>query len=153
QGSLGGVTSYFPYTTTKIISPSPAPFPLSPQNLAPPAPSLAPPISTILAADPHLTLPRTYQWNVALEQELGRNQSFSLTYIGAIGRDLLRVTQLLNVNPTFSFIGLTDNSATSDYHALQLKFQRRVARGLQGLATYTWSHSIDTASTDAFANY
>src|SRR5262249_38691697 len=35
QGSLGGVSSYFPYGATKIIQP--APFPLSPQDAAPPA--------------------------------------------------------------------------------------------------------------------
>ena len=152
QGSLGGVTSYFPYTATKIISPSPTPFPLSPQNAAAPPISLNPPVSTINVADPHLKLPRSYQWNVALEQSVGSSQSLSLTYIGAIGRDLLRVTQFINLNPNFSFIGLTDNSATSDYHALQLKYQRRLSRGLQALASYSFSHSIDSASTDAFAN-
>ena len=47
---------------------------------------------------------------------------------------------------------LTDNTATSDYHALQLKFQRRLSLGLQALASYSFSHSIDNASTDAFAN-
>jgi hypothetical protein len=65
---------------------------------------------------------------------------------------LLRPTNLLNVNPDFQFVSLSDNSATSDYHGLQLKFQRRLSRGLQGLASYTFSHSIDIASTDAFAN-
>jgi hypothetical protein len=100
-----------------------------------------------------LKLPRSYQWNVALEQSLGSSQSLSLTYIGAIGRDLLRVTDLFNVNPNFQAIALTDNTTTSDYHALQLKFQRRLSRGLQALASYSFSHSIDSASTDAFANY
>jgi hypothetical protein len=57
------------------------------------------------------------------------------------------------VNPDFQFVNVTDNSATSDYHALQLKFERRLSRGLQALASYTFSHSIDIASTDAFANY
>ena len=61
--------------------------------------------------------------------------------------------QLFNVNPNFQFVALTDNSATSDYHALQLKFQRRLSQGLQALASYTFSHSIDIASTDAFATY
>ena len=84
---------------------------------------------------------------------MGSSQSLSVTYIGAIGRDLLRVNSLSNLNPNFPFISLTDNSATSDYHALQLKFQRRLSRGLQALASYTFSHSIDSASTDAFANY
>ncbi len=153
QGSLGGVSSYFPYMVTKIISPSPTPFPLTPQNLAPPAPSLNPPVSTILVGVPDLKLPRSYQWNVALEQALGSNQSLSLTYVGAIGRDLLRTTQLTNLNTDFPFVGLIDNSATSDYHALQLKFQRRLARGLQALGSYTFSHSIDNVSTDAFATY
>ncbi|HTS05447.1 MAG TPA: TonB-dependent receptor, partial [Candidatus Eisenbacteria bacterium] len=87
------------------------------------------------------------------EQSIGSSQSLSLTYVGAIGRDLLRVTNLFNPNPDFQYVGLTDNTATSDYNALQLKFQRRLSRGLQALASYTFSHSIDIASTDAFATY
>jgi hypothetical protein len=151
QGSLGGVTTYFPYFANKVI-PLP-PFPLSPQDATPPAFTVNPPVSTILVADPHLKLPRSYQWNLALEQSMGSNQSLSLTYIGAIGRDLLRVTNLFNPNPDFQFVNVTDNSATSDYHALQLKFQRRLSRGLQGLTSYTLSRSIDISSTDAFAHY
>jgi len=149
QGSLGGVSSFFPYIADKNFSLSP--FPLSSTNAAPPALTTNPPVSTILVADPHLKLPRTYQWNVALEQFIGNSQSLSATYLGAAGRQLLRVTNLLNVNADFPFIALTDNSATSDYHALQIKFQRRLSRGLQGLASYSWSHSIDIASTDSTA--
>lgn len=147
QGSLGGVSSFFPYGASKIIAA--APFPLSTQNAAPPSPTTNPPVGTILVADPHLQLPRTYQWNVALEQSIGNNESLSLTYIGAAGQDLLRTTRLFNVNPNFQTIVLTDNSATSDYHALQIKFQRRLTRGFQVVSSYSWSHSIDTASTDA----
>ncbi|HKR85586.1 MAG TPA: TonB-dependent receptor, partial [Terriglobales bacterium] len=150
QGSLGGVSSFFPYGATKIIA-SPA-FPLSAQNAAAPAFSLNPPVVTIIVADPHLKLPRTYQWNVALEQSIGNSQSLSLTYVGAAGRDLLRGTKLVNVNPDFQTVIVNDNSATSDYHALQIKFQRRLSRGLQALASYSWSHSIDIASTDAANN-
>jgi hypothetical protein len=131
QGSLRGVTSYFPYGASKVIQPSPTPFPLNAQDAAPPAFTVNPPVNTILVADPRLNLPRTCQWNVALEQSVGRSQSLSATYIGAIGRDLLRLTNLLNPNPDFQFVGVTDNSATSDYHALQLKFQRRLSRGVQ----------------------
>lgn len=149
QGSLGGVSSFFPYIVDKNFSPSP--FPLSTQDAAPPALTTNLPASTMLIANPHLKLPRTYQWNLAVEQSIGSDQSLSATYVGSIGRELLRVTNLFNVNPDFEFIALTDNSATSDYNALQIKFQRRLSRGLQALASYSWSHSIDIASTDAIA--
>jgi len=154
QGSLGGVSSYFPYQAGNFFAG--VPFPLSSQNATPLVITTSPPVSTILVADPHLKLPRTYQWNLALEQSLGSNQSFSLTYIGAVGRKLLRATNLVpdpSVNPNFQYVSVTDNSATSDYHAFQLKFQRRLSQGLQALASYSFAHSIDIASTDTLANY
>jgi len=150
-GSLGGVSSYFPYRAQNNFFSTP--YPLSPQQAAPPALTTTLPASSFVVADRNLKLPRTYEWNVAVEQSLGSNQSVSATYIGAIGRDLLRVTNIIHPNPNFGQVSLTDNSATSDYHALQVKFQRRLSQGLQALASYTFSHSIDTASTDAFANY
>jgi hypothetical protein len=150
QGALGGVSSFFPYQVDKSFSQSP--FPLTAQNAAPPQLRTTPPVSTILIADPNLKLPRTYQWNVAVEHFIGTNQSLSVTYVGAAGRDLLRVTNLTGLNPNFSFVGLTDNTAASDYHALQLQLQRHLAHGLQALASYSWAHSIDIASTDATSN-
>ena len=149
QGSLGAASSSFPYSASRNLTL--APFPLSPQNAAPPALTTNPPVNTIFVADPHLKLPRTYQWNVAIEQSIGSAQSLSLTYIGAIGRDLLRAFNLFGVNPNFTAVVVTDNSATSDYHALQISFQRRLSRGLQGMASYSFSHSIDIASSDTSA--
>jgi hypothetical protein len=46
SGSLGGVSSFFPYSATKVISL--APFPLSPQDAAPPVLSLNPPFLNLL---------------------------------------------------------------------------------------------------------
>jgi hypothetical protein len=153
SGSLGGVSSYFPYSATKVISP--APFPLSPQDIAPPILTLNPPVLNLLVANPDLKLPRTYEWNLALEQSFS-SQTLSITYVGAVGRDLLRSTVLNPAgvgNPNFDFVFLTDNTATSDYNALQLKFQRRLLKGLQALASYSFSHSIDISSTDAAFAY
>ncbi|HEX2272105.1 MAG TPA: TonB-dependent receptor, partial [Pyrinomonadaceae bacterium] len=107
QGSLGGVSSFFPYIADKNFSVSP--FPLSAQDAAPPPLTSDLPAGTMLIADPHLKLPRTYQWNVAVEQSIGNNQSISVTYVGAIGRQLLRVTNVFNVNPNSEFIAFTDN--------------------------------------------
>jgi hypothetical protein len=152
-GSLGGASSYFPYQSENVFAG--VPFPLSPENAVPPPITTSPPVNTIVVADPHLKLPRTYQWNVVLEQSLGSSQSLSLTYIGAVGRDLLRVINLVpgSVNLNFQFISVTNNTATSDYDALQVQFERRLSHGLQALASYSLSRSIDIASTDAFANY
>jgi hypothetical protein len=151
SGSVGGEAADFPYSAVNIVAS--APLPLTGANATPPVITTALPVGTINVADPHLKLPRTYEWNGAWEQSLGRSETLSVTYVGTLGRDLLRVTNLVNPNPNFGFVGVTDNSATSDYQALQVKFQRQLSRGLQALASYTWSHSIDIASTDAFANY
>lgn len=151
-GSLGGASSFsFPFSAENVFPG--ATLPLSAQDAAPPPLTTNPPAENMVIADRNLKLPRTYQWNIALENSLGSGQSVSFTYIGAIGRDLLRVTNLVFPNPDFGFVNVTDNSATSDYQALQVKFQRRLSHGLQALASYTFSHSIDIASTDAYANY
>jgi hypothetical protein len=149
-GSLGGTSAFFPYSASKSFVL--VPFPLSTENAAAPPLSANPPVDLIVIADTHLKLPRTYQWNVALERSLGASQ-VSLTYVGAAGRDLLRVTNLFNPNPRFQIVSVTSNSSTSDYDSLQARFERRLSRGLQALASYTWSHSVDTASTDAVATY
>jgi hypothetical protein len=81
-----------------------------------------------------------------MEQGLGRQQSLSATYIGAAGRRLLQTASILTPNANLGGAQLVTNIATSDYDGLQLQFQRRLLAGLQVLASYTWSHSIDTAS-------
>jgi len=122
-------------------------YPLSPANAAPPAitsASLA--SSNLFAPDPDLKLPYTLQWNIALEQALGSQQTISASYIGSAGRRLLQSVQINAPNPSFAAADFFTNTATSDYHALQLQFRRRLSHGVQALASYTWSHSIDTAS-------
>ena len=123
-------------------------FPLSESQLAPPVFNVAPPYPALFIAEPKLALPRTYQWNVTAEQSLGSTQSISVAYVAAAGRRLLR-KELMHPNAMFTNVYVTRNTATSDYHALQAQFQRRLSRGLQAIASYTWSHSIDIASTES----
>jgi len=126
-----------------------AAFPLQAAQLAPPVLNPADPIALIIAPDPKLRLPVTYQWNIAVEQALGRSQSLSLTYVGAAGRRLLRSENLVNPNPRFLQVRPIRNAGESDYNALQLRLQRRLANGLQALASYTWSKCEDLASDDS----
>jgi hypothetical protein len=122
-------------------------FPFTPQQLEPPPIT---PSGGIKAFDPHLMLPYTLQWNMALEHGLGRQQTLSASYVGSAGRRLLQ-TSFVSI-PVFSSAQLTGNTATSDYDALQVQFERRITHGLQALASYSWSHSLDTASAGSFAN-
>jgi len=150
-GSVGGAFSYFPFESLNVISG--AALPLNAQDATPPPLTTEPPADTIVVADPHLRLPRTYEWNVAVERSIGSRQVITLTYVGAAGRDLLRIVNLVNPNQNFGFASVTDNSATSDYRALEVQFRQRLTQGFQALASYTLSHSTDIASTDAFAHY
>jgi len=63
-----------------------------------------------------------------------------------------RALTLSPFNPTFTQVRLVTNDATSDYHALQVQFQRRLSRGLQSLVSYTWANAIDVASSDVLTN-
>ncbi len=45
-------------------------------------------------------------------------------------------------------VSITRNGSSSDYHALQLQFQRRLTRGFQALASYSWSKSLDDVSDE-----
>jgi hypothetical protein len=139
--------SSIPYARNKTISN--IPFPLTTAQATPPPISLDPPYGTIVIADPELKAPYTYQFNVAFEQSLGTDQTVTVTYAGAVGRRLLRAASLFRPNPNFtSFVTVTNNTATSNYNALQAQFRRRLSRGLQATAAYTWSHSIDNNSAD-----
>jgi hypothetical protein len=152
EGVIGQATESFPHVRRKFVSGQP--FPLAPAAAAPPSfPNLDPPYSaqSFLAFDSNHVLPRTYQWNLGLEQSLGVARTVSVFYVAAAGRDLLRRVGMIGPSPNFtngSSIDLTSNSATSDYNALQLQFQHRLSHGLQTFVAYTWSHSIDVASDD-----
>jgi len=142
-GNLVGVPAMFPAPIAQvnpvIVNPPVAPYTSS----------------AVYAFSSHMQLPYTLQWNVALQQGLGKSQALTLSYVGARGRRLLE-QQHLDVqpfNPNFGSIIFSETGLTSDYDALQVQFQRRLTQGLQALASYTWGHAIDFGSQDASLPY
>ncbi|HZQ25215.1 MAG TPA: TonB-dependent receptor [Terriglobales bacterium] len=133
--SFGG-TALFPYTA---------------DDAAPPPIPATGSISQLFAFNPKLRLPYTLEWNASWQQALGKEQSLTVSYVGAAGRRLLQTSHFVsppsnpNVNAYF-----VDNTGSSDYDALQLSFQRRLSGGLQMLASYSWAHSIDTGSAGSY---
>jgi hypothetical protein len=129
-----------------------APYPIDDATLEPAPLQLTPPyggtFNRVPAFASHLHLPRTYQVNLTVEQALGADQVLSLSYVGAFGRELLWNQVLVDPNPEFHEVRETINGATSDYNALQVHLERRLSHGLSALASYTWSHAIDTESSE-----
>lgn len=146
-GTALGAESYKSYST---------PFPLEPsQILLPVSVPPTPPYSIEWYPARNLVPPSAIQWNVTLEQALGENQSVSMGYVASVGRNLETEKEysLSKLNPEFGTMVLFENGPGSTYNSLQVKYQRRMSHGLQALASYTWSHFIDWASTNASVGF
>lgn len=117
------------------------------------------------------------QWNLSLARELSSTLAITVGYVGSRGVHLpYRVDNIdmvlptltptgyvfpatatsQTLNPNFGRIDSTLWQANSFYHALQADFAKRISRGIQFHAAYTWGKSIDTLSAteadDAFPN-
>lgn len=119
----------------------------------PPAVNRNPPYPRLFGYQDQYRLPYTLQYNLLIEQPIGRSNSISGAYVGSSGRRLGRVTSYRNPNALFTRIDAVTNDASSNYNALQLQFKRRFAAGLQVLASYTWSKSLDTVSEESINNF
>jgi len=114
-------------------------------------------------------------WNLTIERQLPANLVFRAAYLGNKGTHLFGTTdqkptqqanpavyipgnstigntQERRLYPNFGLIGLMASVNNSNYNALQLNLERRFSRGLQVLANYSWSKSLDDfAPTNNFA--
>ena len=169
--------SAFPFAVQNVLVPYGPTIPLGTldQVLAtrPPPVVLTPPYPTFQTFIGHMDkldgLPKSYQWNLTIEQRMGTSQIVSAAYVGNIGRSLQRQIsvatdsqngQLLQLYPSVNFpqdfVSVNRNDPgygdRSDYHALQVQYRRGMSKGLEALANYTWSHAIDTGSTSLTGN-
>jgi len=107
--------------------------------------------------------PNYQQWNFGIEHEVIRNTVIEVSYIGSKGTNLV---QRLNVNqatldrdpsrpttvlsrqlyPLFGTIRVTENAANSTYHAMIVRFERRLSKGFSFLTSYTYGKSLDAGS-------
>ncbi|HTA44397.1 MAG TPA: TonB-dependent receptor [Bryobacteraceae bacterium] len=148
-GDIANGASAYPYVASRATLNTP--FPLSPAVAAPPVPSPSPPWNYSSVVNPNHVLPRTYEWNAAVERTFGGADVATVTYIGAAGRKLMRQDLYNKPNPNFSGeFDLESNSADSSYQAMQAQYRHRFTHGLQTLLSYTWGHAIDDASSDVY---
>ena len=92
-----------------------------------------------------------------MQHQLGATRAIEIAYVGSRGHDLISARDVnqapaspnpfnLRPNPLFADITLIESRASSEYNALQLKFQQRAVQGLSLLAAYTFGKSTDDAS-------
>jgi hypothetical protein len=158
QGALAtGEGLYFnpPYFNFNVYYPLPTAL-LSLENPFPQNYPLASPPSA-LAYQRNFRTPYLQQWNVGIQQQLGKSRVLEVAYVGSKGTDLLTARDINQAqpnpqpvnprpNPAFGDIDYLESAANSVYHSLQARFQQRLTAGLSALASYTWSKSIDDAS-------
>jgi hypothetical protein len=126
--------------------------PLTLDQATPPEFNRDPPYREVFIFDPELKTPRTYQWSAGIEQSLGPKQSVSVAYVGAAGRKLITdqfIWDIFNLEADFLGLHFVNDTGTSDYNSLQVKYDRRPLRGLDAIVSYTWSRSFDTSSNDS----
>jgi outer membrane receptor protein involved in Fe transport len=132
------------------------------------APSATPFTQTAYYFDPYFKTPYTDQWNLQVEQGLGSSTVFTLAYSGSHS-DRLDLGGLYNTAQTpgpgdaatvasrqqFPYITPTNydkSSGNANYNALQTSLKRSTSKGLTYLFSYTWSKSIDLASSGSFGS-
>jgi Carboxypeptidase regulatory-like domain/TonB dependent receptor len=131
------------------------------------------PISAF-AIDPNIVTPYVQQYNLTVQHEFAKDFLLEVGYVGSRGVKLLRrvgIAQSLLASPQNPVNGITTNtpdnadlrspfpglspngfvqfqtSGSSSYNSLQTSLTKRLGHGLQFLASYTFSKSIDDAAS------
>ncbi len=95
------------------------------------------------------------QWNTDLQYEVLPNWMVDVAYVGSKGTHLSNVLDQNQPDPTtglppypqFSSILYVESNASSSYHSLQLRSEKRTRHGLALLLSYTYSKSFDDISS------
>jgi hypothetical protein len=126
----------------------------------------------------HTPIPKIYQWNLGIEQEIGTNIAATLAYVGSHGFNLAFPTDInavpvgdispastndqsgcgsgaatcLQPYPLYQGISGSIYNAISNYDSLQASLTKRLNRGLSLSANYTWSHLLDDQDSSGWGS-
>ena len=135
------------------------PFPSAPFLSYPvpnPLPTCTPPLPpNVNSLDPNMRDSYSMHWSFGVQQEIVRNTVLEVSYVANRGVKLpagaAYAGQELNLSPfggtvisnSFGQIRHLGNFVNSNYHSLQASMRRRIGKGLNIDANYTWSHEFD----------
>ncbi|HUG53972.1 MAG TPA: TonB-dependent receptor, partial [Vicinamibacteria bacterium] len=128
-------------------------------------PRLFPPNLTIIGWGQDFRSPYAHHYNLSVQQQVGNDLGVEVGYVGSRGKNMPIFMEInpgvyvpgqtargARVMPAFALLRPTFSVAESWYDALQTSVRLRPTRGLNFLASYTWSHTIDHVSGLNIAN-
>ena len=146
-----------PSSTIPLSSSLPArPDPIAPQDFV-----LNPRSTARLRSWSHtLDMPTIQQWNVSIQKQLAGSIMWEVNYVGNTGRQLYASYEGNQPTPgpgspnnrrphgeyTRARIFRTEPWATSSYHGISTRLEKRFSGGLSFLTAFTHGRSLDTAS-------
>jgi hypothetical protein len=113
----------------------------------------------------HTPVPKIYQWNVAIQRELGTNMVAEIAYVASHASNLsfpVDINQVpedkLGPNdspselpyPIYQSITGDTYNAISNYNSLQVSLEKRLSSGLSFEFNYVWSHFLDDQDSSAY---
>ncbi len=106
-------------------------------------------VTNTVAVNPNYQVPYAMIWNAGFEYNLARSTFLEVMYTGTRG---VHLDELLGygpstTNPNVAGFTYDTSGAFSNFNALQVRLQKRMTRGLMFMARYTFSKSLDDAST------
>ena len=124
----------------------------------------------LLGVNRNLVSPYIQTFNVNIEHAFGNTTSLQIAYVWNKGTKLYSINDInqnipaldtegdqqsgrpfVNKYPYLSYINFLQNLDSSVYNGLQVTLTQRAYKGLNFIAGYTWSHAIDTASSNRAA--
>ncbi|MBI3949273.1 MAG: TonB-dependent receptor, partial [Acidobacteria bacterium] len=123
---------------------------------------LAPAGGTIsaFAISPLFRIGYSQQWFLNIQRAITPNLLVEVAYIGNLGLKLMKITSLNQAQPPASspqgprrlipqlgIFSWNESRGSSNYHAMQVRIEKRTSHGLGFVAQYTYSKSLDYSST------
>ncbi len=100
----------------------------------------------------------SWQWNIQVQQQVGRSSVFSLAYVGSsTSRAPIQTPSNVYTTPgdpsTVPFANMSEFNTLSsighmNYNALQSKFDKRFSNGLSATAAFTYSKTINVGCAE-----
>lgn len=129
-------------------------------------PSATPFTNASFYFNPNMKTPYVDQWNIGVDQQINRETTLSLAYVGSHASRLdngglnntarypgpgdAATVASRRPYPYITPTSYDDSTGNSNYNALEARLSRTTSNGLTYLFSYTWSKSIDLGCSGAF---